>query len=203
MVVLNVGQFDGQLSFTQCDKRKLRKEEKGMRAWIVNPRIRLRKMLILVVSLFVVCGLSSIYGDEKAKPDLEIKRIKSLGTGPEKIRVPGVTDTVYVIGTSKEKIFRVKIKNNTKQEKQDVKVKLSVYDKNGKLIGEESPRWLTEVYAKDGYSIEEGTLSPRKTVEVYFVADKRTKYLKAELFCEGELVDAKTEPSSFKPLEKE
>ncbi len=173
-----------------------------MSTWIVNSRAKLKRMLILVVLPFVVCGFSSIYGDEKAKPDLEIKKIRSKGHGPKKIKVPGVTNAIYLVGTSNDKVFTVKIKNNTKEEKQGVKVRLSVYDKNKELIGKESPCWLNQLYTKNGYSIEEGVLSSRKTVALYFAVDERTKYLKAELFCEDELMHVKTEPSSFRPSKK-
>ena len=88
-----------------------------------------RLALLLLLGVFAVGGSGSVHGEEKAKPELEIKKVSSKGTGGIKIPVPGMSNTVYVIGSSREKVFTVKVKNNTKKEKRGVKVKLSAYDK--------------------------------------------------------------------------
>lgn len=158
---------------------------------ILNDRTRLKRLLILA-ALFVACSPGFICNAQETKPDVEIKSIKSLGTGAEKVRIPGVSRTVYVLGSSAERVFTVKIRNNTKEEKRDVRVKLYLYDKKGKSIGESSPSRLKALYADDGYLIGDGILYPRKSVKLYFVVDKRTKYVKAKVFCEDKLIDTKS-----------
>ena len=78
-----------------------------------------------------------------------------------------------------------------------MRVKLFAYDKHEKLIREESPHNLGEVYEDQGYSTKEGILQRGKTVKLYFAVNKKTRYLKAELFCEDELIDVKTKPRTF------
>ncbi len=157
---------------------------------------RLALLLSLVVIVISVVGIPEFaYGKEK--PDLEIKKINNRGTGVIKIPIPGLSNTVYVIGSSVEKVFTVKVKNNTKKEKRDVKVKLFAYDKKGELIGEKSPYIARALYAQKGYSSDEGVLQRRKSVKFYFEVSKKTKYVKAELFCGDEVVDVDTYPSSF------
>lgn len=160
------------------------------------------KCLTLVLPVVMVVlgagSLGSIYSEEKAKPALEIKKISKCGTGERKIRIPGRSGRWYsIIGSSNEKIFTVKIKNNTKKEKRNVRVKLFLYDKKEKSMGEESPCYLKSIYAHEDYLIEEGILYPRKSVKLYFAVNKRVKYVKAELSCEGKLANVETYPSSF------
>lgn len=174
---------------------KLKEIAKG--ASVAAKRLTLL-LLPIVIVVFSVGSLSSIYSEEKAKPALEIKKINKCGTGEQKIRIPNRSGRWYsIIGSSNEKIFTVKIKNNTKKEKQNVRVKLFLYDKKGKSMGEESPCYLKDIYADKGYLIEEGILYPRKSVKLYFAVNKMVKYIKAELSCEGKLIDVETDPSSF------
>ena len=159
---------------------------------------RLGLLLLVTIIISAVCIPSSVYCKEKTKPDLEIKKISKCGTGEQKIRIPGRSGRWYsIIGSSNERIFTVKIKNNTKKEKRNVRVKLFLYDKKEKSIGEESPRYLKGIYAHEGYLVEERILYPRKSVKLYFAVYKKVKYVKAELSCEGKLIDVETYPSSF------
>ena len=86
---------------------------------------RLTSLLLpIAIVVFSVGSISPIYSKEKAKPALEIKKINKCGTGEQKIRIPGRSGRWYsIIGSSNEKIFTVKIKNNTKKEKRNVRVK--------------------------------------------------------------------------------
>ena len=166
---------------------------------IVRPakfEVREKRTLAVIVML-CVGSLVSTYGEEKAKPEVEIKKIKNFGVGVKKLKVPGTGNLYYTVGSSMERVFTVKIKNNTKREKRDVRVKLSVYDKKGKLMGETSPRNLNAEYADNGYLIDKGILASRKSVKLYFAVDKKAKYAKAELFCGDKLIDVETLPSSF------
>lgn len=169
--------------------------EKSVKRMSVAAKHLALLLMLVVIVVFTAGIIDPVYGKEK--PDLEIKKITSCGSGATKIPVPGVSHTVYVIGSSREKVFTVKVKNNTKKEKQDVKVKLFAYDKKKELIGEKSPYNLRILYGNKGYSLDGGIFQPRKSVKFYFAVSKKTKYVKAELFCGDEVVDVDTWPSSF------
>lgn len=158
-----------------------------------------RLTLVLPVAIVVLGAgsLGSVYAQERGISELKIKRVNKLGKGQKRIEMPGESDSWYVIGSSNEKVFTVKIKNNTKEEKRNVKVKLFLYDKEGKPMGEKSPSSLRRVYADKGYLIDEGILYPHKSVKLYFAVSKSVKYVKAELSYNEKLVDVKTQPPSF------
>ena len=167
-----------------------------MNTWIVKHRARLGGVLILT-ALFAAYGLTSLWGEAKPKPDLKIRSINSSGPGPKKIKLPRESRTYYTIGNSQEKIFTVEIKNRSKEQKKDVRVKLFAYDKKEELIREESPHNLSQLYKPQTYSPKERILQRGKTVELYFTVNEKARYLKAELFCGDELIDVKTKPKSL------